>query len=163
MRRTSHGYVADEGNVLDSEVAYQKWARIIPLKAKFCENEQVAAIKNQRALLTYLARGSQELRGSWTGRGFHGMASRFIPFSFTNALVIGYVRALKHDFTRARKDPFEYVRSNFDWEVEEIAAGPTRKFARSHFCATKGKWIGDVEKCRLPFSLRISNGTWKQN
>src|SRR5271155_811980 len=39
----------------------------------------------------------------------------------------------------------EYVRSDFDWEVEEVAAGPTRKFARSHFYlrrTIKGKWLG---------------------
>jgi hypothetical protein len=145
--------MADEGNVLGSEVAYQKWARIILLKAESCENKQVAAIKNQRALLTYLARGSQELSGSWTGRRFHGTASHFISFSFTNALAIGYVRALKHDFTRARKDPFENVCSDFDWEVEEVAAGPTRKFARSHFYlhrAIKGKCLGVImrKECR---------------
>jgi hypothetical protein len=66
------------------------------------------------------------------------MASRFIPFSFTTALVIGHVRALEHDFARARKDPFEYVHSDFGWEIEEVAAGPTRKFARSHFLPTPG-------------------------
>jgi hypothetical protein len=142
MWRTSHGYMADEANVLDSEVAYQKRARIIPLKAESCENKQVAAIKNQRALLAYLARDSQELSGSWTARReFHGMASRFIPFSFSNALVIGYVWALKHDFTRARKDPFEYFCSDFNWEIKEAVGGPTRKFVRSHIClrwTTKG-------------------------
>jgi hypothetical protein len=75
------------------------------------------------------------------------VASRFIPFFFTNAIVIGYVQALEHDFTRARKDPFEYVRSDFGWEVEEVAAGATRKFARSHFHlrkATEGEWLDAI-------------------
>ena len=100
------------------------------------------------------------------------MASRFIPFSFTNALVVGYVRVLEHDIARARKDPFEYVRSDFGREVEEVAAGPTRKFARSHFYlrrATKRRVARcnnveeDVGNCRFPLSLGISNVTWNLN